>query len=380
MRDKLNKKAQITIFIIIGIAFLAAVGLTIYVVSTTSSQRSQATLREQQLSAELIAPVDEFVTRCLKLTAEQGLEKIGKQGGLLNSSSADSVAFNDVNVAYGIIPPTRNIPPIFYRFPPEYPWPNFPAPVIQGQSIGYFGVPTIPNLESITSELETFISQKITECTESWQTFSQQGLSITSGTPKAIVNFAQEDTSISLKWTIQIESGQRKATIENFAATIPVKFKSIHSTATEIAKEESTNINFKPADLGATVNKKVDGFNDIITIKDTSSKINNVPYEFSFGRKNRVPALNKISGITSACAGATIVLNNELKQLSIPNNPTIQLAATDPDEDDIVFSLDGTSNNQIALQSASYTRSIIVVASDGELRDWQEIKLQVSKC
>jgi ribosomal protein S5 len=384
--NKVGKRGQITIFIIIGIAFLAAVGLTIYVVSTTSSQRSQTTLQEQQLVAALASPVDEFVTRCLKLTAEQGLEQIGKQGGTLNPDPADSVLFNDVRVAYGIIPPTRDIPPIFYKMPPNYPWPNYPERASGvTQSIGYFGVPAIPNLESITSELEVFIGQKITDCAASWQTFVQQGLSITEGTPKATVIFAQESTSVNLGWTLQIESSQSKATVENFAAIIPVKFRSIHSAATEIAKRDSTEIDFRPADagLGATVNKKVNGFDDVITVKDTSSLINNVPYEFNFGRKNRFPALEKIQNIPALCAGQTLYLNSSTGTITVEGEGAsivpIYLKASDPDEDSFVFNLYEVPGNKLNFVVPQHTK-IVVTVSDGLAKDWQEINLTVNSC
>src|SRR5512136_1318664 len=79
----MTKKGQITVFIIIGILLLAAIGIYIYV----SGQQAKAPIEAAQVQVAEVAtevqPIQDFVTQCLYLTTKQGLEMLGARGGYI---------------------------------------------------------------------------------------------------------------------------------------------------------------------------------------------------------------------------------------------------------------------------------------------------------
>ena len=77
------KKAQITVFIIIGIMLLLGTALLIYVVSLKPEQKSKTDVISQSLRQSAVQPVKEYVLSCLDVVSSDALEFVGKQGGRL---------------------------------------------------------------------------------------------------------------------------------------------------------------------------------------------------------------------------------------------------------------------------------------------------------
>lgn len=72
-----KKRAQVTIFIIIGIILLLSTVLVIYLVS----RQSVKPLEEAIIVPESAKPVHEFITGCLEQTSKRGVALLGQQGG-----------------------------------------------------------------------------------------------------------------------------------------------------------------------------------------------------------------------------------------------------------------------------------------------------------
>ena len=89
----MNKKGQLTVFIILGIVILLVAGLGIYFYSksTQSISRDLPSIAVVQKEAE---PVSSFVTACLEKTLEDASRHIGSRGGVYDSSS---LSYNFLN-------------------------------------------------------------------------------------------------------------------------------------------------------------------------------------------------------------------------------------------------------------------------------------------
>ena len=96
-----DKKAQITLFIIIGIIVLLGVGVYLYMggIQRTGQIPSEAIIEEVPLQFQ---PVRAFVDSCLIKTSTEALTKIGQHGGYIylldndiksNSAPTESNAF-----------------------------------------------------------------------------------------------------------------------------------------------------------------------------------------------------------------------------------------------------------------------------------------------
>ena len=73
----MNKRGQVTVFIILGIIILAAIVLVFYLTGNTLVNQS-----EQKVNIET-KPLKNYVGDCLEKTGNDALNLIGKQGELL---------------------------------------------------------------------------------------------------------------------------------------------------------------------------------------------------------------------------------------------------------------------------------------------------------
>ena len=143
-------KAQISVFMIIGILVIIAFGITLYVggklrdrIETKPTQQ-----RLEQLGAQ---PLNDYISTCLSLAASDGLSLIGKQGGIIYNSQGgitpdieegigtthikyDDEKLRILTVPFNILPPTGNVGELFYSTPPLYPFETFPyIPIDNGK-------------------------------------------------------------------------------------------------------------------------------------------------------------------------------------------------------------------------------------------------------
>src|SRR5574341_43757 len=78
-------KAQITIFIIIGLLVVIAFGITLYAASKMGT-RFETRETQQRVEQLGIQPIQDYVTTCLSLAVTDALGLIGKQGGVIYKS------------------------------------------------------------------------------------------------------------------------------------------------------------------------------------------------------------------------------------------------------------------------------------------------------
>src|SRR3989338_3113173 len=74
----MNKRGQVTIFIILGIIILAAVVLVFYLTGDTLVKQSEGKVNIET------KPLKNYVGDCLEKTGNDALTLIGKQGGVIN--------------------------------------------------------------------------------------------------------------------------------------------------------------------------------------------------------------------------------------------------------------------------------------------------------
>ena len=435
----MTRKAQITIFIIIGIILLVGLGMMIYLFSAKKGTEQVLT---QNLRQTAVQPVKDYVTSCLDVAASQSLELVGKQGGFLYESQGGLTQeplnvfkgkvyldYDSLKLIYDIVPPTGNIGDIYFSEPPDYPWPRFPYAAAGMQDYGYFGVSKLPPLYreisgplSIQDLLERSIVANVLKCAD-WNTFELQGLNIDAGKPTVQMIIAENTTQLEaeeyisfvLNWSITIKeyATQAQTTLNQFAVSYPVRFGQIYYTVKEIIDNDITNISYEPQTTSLyfiTINKDVFGKDDVLIYQDAKAKLKGTPYEWRIARKNRAPALQWINQTRidkyQYCIGNEIRFSGNqftfapLKAVSVAANEPISVSqifplrfnASDPDNDVITYSISPTASevdvDYWATRAwASYGANpetgglkITVTVNDGELKDYQLIRFIPLAC
>src|SRR3989344_2379922 len=86
IKIKPNKKAQVTVFIIIGILLLAGAAAFFYIAKKTSQEsklEAEIKVSEEQVPTQF-DPIKKYAEDCAYSVAVEGLNLIGKQGGYIS--------------------------------------------------------------------------------------------------------------------------------------------------------------------------------------------------------------------------------------------------------------------------------------------------------
>ena len=180
MNRKRSVKAQITLFIIMGLGIILTVGLFIYI-------RSQAT-RDIQVEAVtgIAVPIKNFVDGCIKQTAEGAISFVGVQGG-------------------------------YYPIPPqEFSFINFDIPIyaVNGTVI------EIPSRTEIQDSLSDYMSDNLKYCIRNFDVFAEQGFNITYGYAAANATLGDKSVTFNIYYPLAVQQGEAVQSLSRFSATV----------------------------------------------------------------------------------------------------------------------------------------------------------------
>ena len=417
------KKGQVTIFIIIGIVILFSFVLVFYVsnfISTENLKREQEALTNSPFES---AAIHQFSSFCVEDALNDGLVKLGKNGGFINIPQPSLTHTSPVG--YGIGPLEGNDPPLY--------------PCLDGTSpafcrYGYdnnavtFGTSLLPRREggafSIQGQLENHIGQYVQKCIDVDNFAAQVGLSgytlTAENTPKVNLEFLDTEVIAHLTYPITIQlSGSSSATqFIKYTARTPVRFKIIYDAIVDLAQKDVSNVSFSIAANHATefftinsvrerepvrfaqLNPPVSfsslaiGPDDLYTFTDPASIIKGKEYVFQLARKNRAPALDYIQQNASYRYDRTSPTKNIYDYLAVKGEQQatrIQFtpSALDPDEDAVQYSYSSTLTNSQSTGTNTFNTqtslippgsyNVIVTASDGTTSDSQEIRILLDR-
>lgn len=384
-------KAQITLFIILGLVIFILIFFSIYLMSyKAKEQTKKETKKIQKIKTEL-QPIEDYVTQCLDQTVKDAVFFLGKQGGyLFNSQGGPLVDFlnsdeglffvnyDGYKVAYGITPLNRQTGQFFSKSP-SYPWVTFPEKESTDFFEGLFGQSNLPPINrtfgtnSVKSQLEFFIKKNMEKCVD-WTIFEDQGYEIEEQEMNIDLTIAKEDFTARLDYPISIihSSKEESTSLNEFVVKTDIRLQHVYNLVKNLIEQDIHNIKFdiETENLGNDVSIEVvrDVFekDDIIIVKDMKSLIHEHPFEFVFSRRNRIPALHYITPLQVILDNRHEILDTDL----IPGG-LAALKATDPDEDVVSFSIDPAVPKTLNLPDIEFK----ILVSDGELQDYQVIKV-----
>ena len=204
-----GSKSQAAIFLIIStIVILSGVLYFLY--------QRQAAEREIEIIQPELAPIKLYVDNCIKIVAEEGLERIGLSGGYINIPQN----INDNPEAY-----LTNFPGAGFKIP--YWW--------------HDGLEAVPTEAFISQQLRNHVQSELKNCINDFEPFS--GKFEINELKQAVVDvqFNENDVSVALKYPLEIISkeGDFRAVHENFKYTIPIRFKKVYELAKLIMEREN---------------------------------------------------------------------------------------------------------------------------------------------
>ena len=384
-------KSQVTMLMIVGLVLFIIVSLVLYLSKSAVKKQSQQNIKRIQETAIDTYSIKEFVQKCIDKLAKDAIVLLGKQGGYIYASQggtlvdyADTdeglffVKHNNLKVAYNILPPKFAAPP-YLSDTPDYPWLTFPykTPISNAEIFeGFFGISNIPPLNSsegpnsIQTQIETFIDNNMPSCAD-FSIFEKQGFEISMESAKTSVIIGSSDIAIKSKLPIIITNAATKeiTQLNDFSTSINIRLRDAYFFVKELIGNDIKNIKFDIGDkknnkdfINIQIIKNKFSNDDLIIITDEELLINGAPYEYTFSRRNRAPALYYIRKSTLSFQHGYIINQTDLLQNS-------QLKAEDPDEDNYTFTITPALPKKLEVPQIKFK----VEVNDGKLSDYQII-------
>jgi len=207
MINKIGKRGQVTIFVIIAI-FIFAVILTFITLRGSFSV--------VQIPSSLEPTYATFLS-CIEQDTLTGISVLESQGGHIELPEFEAGS----------------------RYSPFSSQLNFlgnPIPYwyyVSGNNIAKEEVPSKSDMEK---ELETFIESRVRNC--EFQDYRDQGFDISLGEPSAEVSIQDDEVTISLNLDFEIAKGEDSALVKNHKVVVDSGLGGLYESAREIYSEE----------------------------------------------------------------------------------------------------------------------------------------------
>jgi hypothetical protein len=304
-RGILGIKAQLTLFMLIGIVVTAAAFLVFY--AAQQQTKDQLGDKADDMIQQLLktTAMEEYVTLCLKEAGGKGLNLLGMQGGVIyksqNGSTSDTfrqyppgefyipwnidrydlngniAATEEYYVNYGIKKPDLSAGSVRNPPVPSYPYlgniaeqnilrlserhyaknlfyntkplcePNGPNMVITGVIIpcesGFYGS------DSIQEELRDYVVKGLKQCVD-FESFAEViGYNLTEGDVKANVTFGETNVIFDVDYPIIFNFKNRRISKTlRFRTEIPVRIKRVYEYMNYLLEKEGSDLFFNIAE------------------------------------------------------------------------------------------------------------------------------------
>lgn len=223
-----KKRGQISLFIFISILFVIILTLVLSI----KPNAPLININKEIEGSTSLSLIQQQVEGCLRETAEDAIfDKIGLQGGYIDPQMA-GIEFEQMT--------------------------TYQLPI-------YKSVDDVPPITDIEERASNEIFSNIDYCLD-FSMIEKTGLTVVRPLQKQIIvktSFNDEDTTIFLRYPIEIKEGDSSREITDFAVTLPIRFKKVYNIANCFFKEIS-------ADQTSVEDKKLScifDFNDDLYIR-----------------------------------------------------------------------------------------------------------------
>ncbi|VVB82787.1 Uncharacterised protein [uncultured archaeon] len=207
--SKKNKKAQVTIFIIIGIIIVAAVAVFLVVRSNLAVGNIPANIQ----------PVYNNFLSCLEDNAKTGISILESRGGYIELPKFEPgnsfMPFSSQLNFFG-----NSIPYWYY---------------VSGNNIQK---EQVPSQQSMEKSLANFINDRIMTC--DYSSYYSQGFEITQDEPTASVSIKNNNVDVSVNMNMKISFGNDTSLIQNHKVSIASDLGALYNSAKIIYSKEKS--------------------------------------------------------------------------------------------------------------------------------------------
>jgi len=337
----MQKRGQVTIFLIMGIVILAVFASIFYITSLVQKEELKAEAEELPVTFRAKTPVQSLVESCLRNTAIPGIYLLGIQGGVIYPDEPELILLTENNIInYGYL-----------------------------NGINQFSE------RKMERDLNRFLEESLPSCLD-FSILEDQAIIVEErGELKADVKIRNRDLRVDLEYPLDVTIGGDVSHLEKYSVLVKIPISELIAEAEKIIEQHKQNpgqINFGfLATLDTFVSVLPYSDDTIIySVSDIQTVIDGAPFTFMFAiydQVNNPPELDLISDFV----------------LRKSSTFTYRLTASDPDDDILTFSSDSelfsVSGDLVSAtlnQAETYFVTFTVEDENG-LKDEQEVRFVV---
>jgi hypothetical protein len=234
-----SKKAQLTVFIVIGVVII--LGLLIFFLFRTTNISTETKAIEAQEVPVTFQPLKDYIDSCIDSVSKEAITQLGMHGGYISLA--------DYGLRARIDSPTQSS--AFFFDPSSTDtgivyWNYFASDnrCETGCSCGS-EKPFLrksdgsPNMER---QIQDYIDDNLKSCLRDFISFKRQGINvISSENVKSSVTIRDVDVLVEVNYLVEADKNNNKFEIEDFIRTLDVPLAAIYVLASNIADAEKNN-------------------------------------------------------------------------------------------------------------------------------------------
>jgi len=263
----MQKRGQVTVFLIMGIVILIFFAGILFLVQNTTTKDLRVAESEVQSVGDVRSQIKLFVESCIENIAVPGIYLLGIQGGVIYPDD-----------------PTKLL-------------------ITENAIINYGYLNGINQLSTTDMEkqLNKYMEESLPECLD-FSSFEQQGIVVEEKNGlKMDTKIQQNEVVFSLDYDLELTSGDAEIGIESFIRNVPLKLGNVVTEANSLIEKQKENpdqvahasqlnyfISFFPYDF----------ITYVYSISDDNSIIDGAPFTFMFAVNadfNTAPELDYVS-------------------------------------------------------------------------------------
>ncbi len=228
----MGKKAQVAIFMIVGILILVIFAIILFISKSTVTEQTETSLSPViETVPQEFAAVQEYTSNCLHQVAKQGIIILGRQGGYISPATLGEFSRTNPTDSVGIMLDPVQVPYWHYNSQPNG---NPAVSIATLQPPLYFD----EGHQSIEAQLGRFVDEEINTCLNEYEIFENRGFMINAGEKETRVRVVDGMVDFTLEMPLDAERNDATTRMDVFHTQVEVDLKEIYETAEKITQAQ----------------------------------------------------------------------------------------------------------------------------------------------
>jgi len=235
------KKAQLTVFIILGIFLLIAAATIIYYYGIKIEEQEITAV--EGLNVPLWAqPIKNYVDNCIKSKSVEAFKKIGEHGGYINPEDSQLSPSFQLNKED---PTNSDAVYLSENNHVIYWWHMKSNNLCQECVVSSL----LPSIDAIQRQVNLYINRELEKCVEDFKSFKDTGFVITKGGIETTTIVNRDDVTVNVKYPLFIKLGQSEFKMSDFKINLDLDFQHVYDIAALTTVEEINNLTLEDITL-----------------------------------------------------------------------------------------------------------------------------------